>query len=38
MSEYFPKSSSLGADVNLKLDFSNYAAKSDLKMQPLFIY
>ena len=31
MSEYFPKSKSLGANVKVKLDLSNYAAKTDLE-------
>ena len=31
MNEYFPKPKSLGANVNLELDLSNYAAKADLK-------
>ena len=31
MSEYFPKSNSLGANVKVELDLSNYAAKTDLK-------
>ena len=31
MSEYFPKPKSLGANVNVQLDLSNYATKSDLK-------
>ena len=32
MSEYFPKSfRSFGANINVKVDLSNYAAKSDLK-------
>ena len=30
MSEYFPKSNSLGANVKLELDLSKYATKSDL--------
>ena len=33
MSEYFPKASSLGANVKVGLDLSNYATKTDLKMQ-----
>ena len=33
MSEYFPKASSLGANVKVELDLSNYATKADLKMQ-----
>ena len=31
MSEYFPKPKSLGANVKVELDLSNYATKSDLK-------
>ena len=31
MSEYFPKPESLGANVKVELDLSNYATKSDLK-------
>ena len=31
MSEYFPKSKSLGANVKVELDLSNYATKIDLK-------
>ena len=31
MSEYFPKPKSLGADVKVELDLSNYATKVDLK-------
>ena len=31
MSEYFPKSLSLGANVKVELDLSNYVTKSDLK-------
>ena len=31
MSEYFPKSKSLGANVKVELDSSNYATKIDLK-------
>ena len=31
MGEYFPKSNSLGANVEVELDLSNYATKSDLK-------
>ena len=31
MSEYFPKPKSLGADVKVELDLSNYATKADLK-------
>ena len=31
MSEYFPKPNSLGANVNVELDLSNSATKTDLK-------
>ena len=31
MSGYFPKPKSLGANVKVELDLSNYAAKTDLK-------
>ena len=31
MSEYFPKLKSLGANVKVELDLSNYATKVDLK-------
>ena len=31
MSEYFTKPNSLGANVKVELDLSNYATKSDLK-------
>ena len=31
MSEYFPKPKSLGANVKVKLGFSNYATKTDFK-------
>ena len=31
MSEYFPKPNSLGANVKVELDLSNYAIKTDLK-------
>ena len=31
MSEYFPKPNSLGGNVKLKLDLSNYVTKTDLK-------
>ena len=31
MSEYFPKLKSLGVNVKVELDFSNYATKADLK-------
>ena len=33
MSQYFPKShESFGGDINVKVDLSNYAKKSDLKI------
>ena len=31
MGEYFPKPNSLGANVKVKLDLSNYATETDLK-------
>ena len=31
MSEYFPKPKSLGENVKIELDLSNYATKADLK-------
>ena len=31
MSEYFPKPKSLGGNVKVKLDLSNYATKADLR-------
>ena len=31
MSEYFPKPKSLGANVKVELNLSNYATKADLK-------
>ena len=33
MSEYFPKPNYLGKNVKGELDLSNYATKTDLKMQ-----
>ena len=33
MSEYFPKPTSLGANVKVEIDLSNYATKADLRMQ-----
>ena len=33
MSEYFPKPTSLGANVEVELDLSNYATKSDLEYE-----
>ena len=40
MSEYFPKSKSLGANIKVELDLSNYAKKKngDLKMQQVLIH
>ena len=32
MSEYFPKPKSLGTNVKVELDLSNYATKADLKI------
>ena len=32
MSEYFPKPKSLGPNVKVELDWSNYAINPDLKM------
>ena len=35
MSQHFPKSyESFGGDIDFKLDFSNYATKSNLKNPP----
>ena len=31
MSKYFPKSKSLGANMNVELDLSNYGTETDLK-------
>ena len=31
MSEYFPKTKCLGANVKVELDLSNYATKADLR-------
>ena len=31
MSEYFPEPKSLGANVKVQLDSSNYTAKADIK-------
>ena len=33
MSEYFPKPTSLRANVEVELDLSNYATKSDLEYE-----
>ena len=38
MSEYFPKSNSLGENVKVELDLSNYATKADLKMQQVLTH
>ena len=38
MSEHFPEPCSLGANAKLELDLSNYATKTDLKMQQVLIY
>ena len=38
MSEYFPKPNSLGANVKVELDLSNYVTTADLKMQQVLIY
>ena len=38
MSEYFPKSKSLGENVKVELDLSNYATKADLKMQQVLTH
>ena len=39
MSEYFPKLKSLGANVKVELDLSNYATKADFKkMQQMLIH
>ena len=32
MSQYFPKPLSFGGNINVKVDLSNYATKTDLKM------
>ena len=32
MNEHFPKAKSLGENVKVELDLSNYATKADLKM------
>ena len=37
-SQYFPKPNSLGANVKVELDLSNYATKTDLKMQQELIH
>ena len=38
MSEYFPKPHSLGVNVKVELYLSNYATKTDLKMQQELIH
>ena len=38
MSKYFPKPNYLGATVKVELDLSNYATKTDLKMQQELIH
>ena len=38
MSEYFSKRKSLGTNVKVQLDLSNYATKADLKMQQVLIH
>ena len=38
MSKYFPKPKSLGANVKIELDLSNYATKADLQMQQELIH
>ena len=38
MTEYFAKRKSLGANVEVELNLSNYATKADLKMQQVFIH
>ena len=38
MSEFFPKSKSLGGNVEVELDLSNYVTKADLKKQQELIY
>ena len=38
MSQYFPKPfRSFGGNINVKVDLSNYATKTDLKMQHTLI-
>ena len=36
MSEYFPKPKSLGTNVKVELDLSNYATKADFKNETGF--
>ena len=38
MSEYFPEPKSSGRSVKFELDLSNYATKTDLKMQQMLIH
>ena len=38
MGEYFTKSNSFRANVNVELELSNYAIKTDLKMQQELIH
>ena len=38
MSEHFPKPKSLGANLKIELDLSNYATKADLKTQQVLIH
>ena len=38
MSKYFPKPNYLRATVKVELDLSNYATKTDLKMQQELIH
>ena len=38
MSKYFPKPKSLGANVKVELDLSNYATKADLKIEQELIH
>ena len=39
MSQYFPKPyRSFGGNINVKVNLSNYATKSDLKMQQELIH
>ena len=38
MSEYFAKPKSLGVNVKVELDLSNYATKTDSKMQQMLIH
>ena len=38
MSQYFPKPyNHFGGDINVKVDLSNYATKTDLKKQQEFL-